>query len=424
MNKRLSIPFLSPNELSVKKPASNSLRVSLEQLTKNQLEIICQSYSEKPFSKKADLIDYLYSEILSSCVKFFFYENKASSELMLMFMEAVNESNGTVEAELNVPEDKNDEIGILAFLMNSSMTKSLMEHGFIFHHETKDDVFFTVPQEVYQKISKHISDGKENDFGKWEHLKDFAESMLSLYGVLTVRDFGKLWKVMFPQTKLSENELREHLSCSAVMIDNYNWSDNLNAIYDKYCDEDDVANLIIERNIHTMYLPAREQLKNWFEDSLNSDDTYFLNYSDQYEIEHDNPHYIQMRKFLEKHQKENWEKILYDMMYYMKDGFPPLSVFEILNDEFHITQSMKEKDVKKFFAIYQNLQSSTHLWINYGWSPNELEKHLQPQKENERTIICLPEGLSMMDFQEIPKVGRNDLCPCGSGKKYKQCHGK
>ncbi|MBP9921312.1 MAG: SEC-C domain-containing protein, partial [Proteiniclasticum sp.] len=22
------------------------------------------------------------------------------------------------------------------------------------------------------------------------------------------------------------------------------------------------------------------------------------------------------------------------------------------------------------------------------------------------------------------KVGRNDPCPCGSGKKYKKCHGK
>ena len=22
------------------------------------------------------------------------------------------------------------------------------------------------------------------------------------------------------------------------------------------------------------------------------------------------------------------------------------------------------------------------------------------------------------------KVGRNDTCPCGSGKKYKNCHGK
>ena len=26
--------------------------------------------------------------------------------------------------------------------------------------------------------------------------------------------------------------------------------------------------------------------------------------------------------------------------------------------------------------------------------------------------------------QEVPKVGRNDPCPCGSGKKYKQCHGR
>lgn len=25
---------------------------------------------------------------------------------------------------------------------------------------------------------------------------------------------------------------------------------------------------------------------------------------------------------------------------------------------------------------------------------------------------------------DVPKVGRNDPCPCGSGKKYKNCHGK
>jgi len=26
--------------------------------------------------------------------------------------------------------------------------------------------------------------------------------------------------------------------------------------------------------------------------------------------------------------------------------------------------------------------------------------------------------------QAGPKIGRNDPCPCGSGKKFKQCHGK
>jgi preprotein translocase subunit SecA len=26
--------------------------------------------------------------------------------------------------------------------------------------------------------------------------------------------------------------------------------------------------------------------------------------------------------------------------------------------------------------------------------------------------------------QAGPKIGRNDPCPCGSGKKYKNCHGQ
>jgi len=32
--------------------------------------------------------------------------------------------------------------------------------------------------------------------------------------------------------------------------------------------------------------------------------------------------------------------------------------------------------------------------------------------------------LSRQPFiRQDPKVGRNDACPCGSGKKYKKCHG-
>ncbi|MCL2879460.1 MAG: SEC-C metal-binding domain-containing protein, partial [Treponema sp.] len=33
-----------------------------------------------------------------------------------------------------------------------------------------------------------------------------------------------------------------------------------------------------------------------------------------------------------------------------------------------------------------------------------------------------PEGATVVRSQ--PKVGRNDPCPCGSGKKYKYCHGR
>ncbi|MGF6442376.1 preprotein translocase subunit SecA [Paraburkholderia youngii] len=35
-----------------------------------------------------------------------------------------------------------------------------------------------------------------------------------------------------------------------------------------------------------------------------------------------------------------------------------------------------------------------------------------------------PQAAVHMHTDNVPKVGRNDPCPCGSGKKYKQCHGK
>ena len=30
----------------------------------------------------------------------------------------------------------------------------------------------------------------------------------------------------------------------------------------------------------------------------------------------------------------------------------------------------------------------------------------------------------LLSTAPVPKVGRNDPCPCGSGRKYKNCHGK
>ena len=37
---------------------------------------------------------------------------------------------------------------------------------------------------------------------------------------------------------------------------------------------------------------------------------------------------------------------------------------------------------------------------------------------------ALPARAGNAAKREGEKVGRNDPCPCGSGKKYKRCHGK
>ncbi len=33
-------------------------------------------------------------------------------------------------------------------------------------------------------------------------------------------------------------------------------------------------------------------------------------------------------------------------------------------------------------------------------------------------------GVALVGADQLPRAGRNDPCPCGSGKKFKQCHGK
>jgi preprotein translocase subunit SecA len=44
--------------------------------------------------------------------------------------------------------------------------------------------------------------------------------------------------------------------------------------------------------------------------------------------------------------------------------------------------------------------------------------------ETGQAQVTTAELQAFVDANAVPRVGRNDPCPCGSGKKYKQCHGK
>lgn len=48
----------------------------------------------------------------------------------------------------------------------------------------------------------------------------------------------------------------------------------------------------------------------------------------------------------------------------------------------------------------------------------------QAQQQAGRTMAGATSGKPMQYVRSTPKVGRNDPCPCGSGKKYKNCHGR
>ena len=50
---------------------------------------------------------------------------------------------------------------------------------------------------------------------------------------------------------------------------------------------------------------------------------------------------------------------------------------------------------------------------------------LQKYDEDDEDFVFEPDYLPQEPYRrEEPKIGRNDPCPCGSGKKYKKCCGK
>ena len=66
------------------------------------------------------------------------------------------------------------------------------------------------------------------------------------------------------------------------------------------------------------------------------------------------------------------------------------------------------------------VQSATHSSMgSFGASSFNASASSSPGRQAAR-----PQGGSVTVIRNHPKVGRNDPCPCGSGKKYKHCHGQ
>ena len=100
--------------------------------------------------------------------------------------------------------------------------------------------------------------------------------------------------------------------------------------------------------------------------------------------------------------------------------FSVQEIFEVFN-----TRSVdfkSEKQVNEVMQLVMELANNTRIWENNGHTPNEIfekyeKPHLRPLPDKPFEF----DGADIFDFKTGKKVGRNDPCPCGSGKKYKKC---
>jgi preprotein translocase subunit SecA len=106
------------------------------------------------------------------------------------------------------------------------------------------------------------------------------------------------------------------------------------------------------------------------------------------------------------------------------------------------TQEYKRESFAMFEALLNTInveivKALSSVTINENTSANDVEQqnnddilatHSNPLGENtqhEEAVVMKNTPNNSQTYQRSgEKIGRNDPCPCGSGKKYKQCHGK
>lgn len=114
---------------------------------------------------------------------------------------------------------------------------------------------------------------------------------------------------------------------------------------------------------------------------------------------------------------ENSTEILYNELYVLCQETPDamLQFVTALADGKFDTINQVQKAVQVFTAFSNTIPR----WELKGYSSNEVfEKYEKP------ILQPLPSQPFMTNNFPAKNIGRNDPCPCGSGKKFKNCHGK
>jgi hypothetical protein len=111
------------------------------------------------------------------------------------------------------------------------------------------------------------------------------------------------------------------------------------------------------------------------------------------------------------------EDILWTMKLDIKNDFSSMSMLQDFASNYEFKN---EKQTQEFVKWLNKLHNNTRMWILKGHTPEELfeeeRKHLQPLSKNNKDG-----SVGEQTVVKGEKVGRNDPCPCGSGKKYKKC---
>ena len=233
---------------------------------------------------------------------------------------------------------------------------------------------------------------------------DYCKVYANLYGICNPETVISKWNTNHADRTLTKNQgIAAINECSLFTryFTSYgeclcNWSVETSAV---------MENIIEERKIHRPYKPTNEEFNEWLDytDDINENLAEFKTIREHF------------KKYSDKPASAEFDALcLLDDLRMELDH--PATIIERYRLQIGFTRIDMDMITPIISAIIE-LNNKARLWGTYGNTPDELSS----QKSN-FGMRDLKQNPSVV--RTTPKVGRNDLCPCGSGLKYKKCCGK
>lgn len=359
---------------AIKGEVTTELRDILLKLTKERLSDLASSYSVPGRSKmnKSALADALMERITDG------------NEVSIAFQVARQRDWELAQRLLQVPYLHDD--GIVP-----GQYVSLMNRGMLFSFYSDEKLTYLIPSEIQQAYRQLPFSEFMESRDRCQLVSQYVDACVNLYGVCSI---GTVYEIYLGQHTSAETMTPEEFAGSAklLMSDRQAWFyEDGNFISEGIDGEEELKRLLHDIEDKPYYIPDKQQFLKY------ADDLYF-----------------------------DWTLQLESLKTYLLKSFPKNAVLvENLVDEIQLVCQMDESmdeviyelerrglefnteaQFERFIKLVIDVKNNTRLWANRGYTPNEFSQLFSERKASSSSAV---------------KVGRNDPCPCGSGKKYKKC---
>jgi len=285
--------------------------------------------------------------------------------------------------------------------------------------ERDGDKILLVPDEIRAAIKQHIPDFCA-EAKRYHYFRDTVYAAVCLYGVVTHADVQFLLRHYNPAyVPGPESEAEEFLGWTQHygglwLVDDLIAHDSLENF-----DADMLRDLIRAQKCYPRYLPERGEFAAYPESDIPDEDPLFEAFEK----------YLVKTSPLPKEATHAITEGVFDLT---RLGYSSDHAFDYLDKQKALPLSQKHQ-AELWFRLC-NFGKKIRRWSLHGhteaeaaqFAGNRAPAQADPDRRDVFPLLTNPldeDGDTDPDPVEYMKVGRNEPCPCGSGKKYKKCCG-